>query len=140
LPRTQPGRSTTSSQTRTWPGSPPHTSLFSAAAGACCGSATAPPAPAGSGGAAVRRCGGYGGLRVAGTRWAGWHEWRRRPGDRGDVVHVLDPGRHRRRGGLLRGDQGGPRQDPRVHPLLWVVALLFVVYFLRGPIEQLILK
>src|SRR5439155_8846192 len=71
---------------------------------------------------------------------AGWHEWRRRPGDRGDVVHVLDPGRHRRRGGLLRGDQGGPRQDPRVHPLLWVVALLFVVYFLRGPIEQLILK
>ena len=36
---------------------------------------------------------------------------------------------------VLRADQAGPRQGPRqVHPLMWVVAALFVLYFAIAPI------
>ena len=59
------------------------------------------------------------------------------PDDRADAVHLLDHRRHRRRLPRLRADQGGRAARPReVHPLLWVVAALFVVYFAIDPITD----
>ena len=61
------------------------------------------------------------------------------PHDRAHAVHVLDHQRHRRRLRRLRRDQGWLRARAReVHPLLWVVAALFVVYFAIGPIQDLL--
>ena len=55
------------------------------------------------------------------------------------AVHLLDHQRHRRRLHLAtwcsRSATGRARE---VHPLLWVVAALFVVYFALDPIEQLL--
>jgi hypothetical protein len=45
---------------------------------------------------------------------------------------------------ILRGDPanrtppGNMRATREVHPLLYAVAALFVIYFLRGPLESLI--
>ena len=57
------------------------------------------------------------------------------PDDRADAVHLLDHRRHRRRLPGLRPDQARPAaRPPQIHPLLWVVAALFVVYFAIDPI------
>ncbi len=56
------------------------------------------------------------------------------PHDRADAVHLLDLGRYRRRLHRLRAAQGGSRQAGDVHPLMWFVAALFVVYFAIDPI------
>ena len=61
------------------------------------------------------------------------------PDDRADAVHLLDHRRHRRRLHRLRADQDRSAARPtEVHPLLWVVAALFVVYFAIDPITDLL--
>ena len=58
------------------------------------------------------------------------------PHHRGDAAHVLvDLQQHRRRRHHLRAGQAAGRQGPRDTPLLYGVAVLFLVYFLRGPLE-----
>ena len=57
--------------------------------------------------------------------------------DHADAVHVLDLQRHRRRASsrtsCIKLAVGKARE---VHPLLYGVAALFVLYFLRGPLES----
>ena len=60
------------------------------------------------------------------------------PHDRADAVHLLDHQRHRRRRRHLRAAPAWPvgrRRD--IHPLMWVIAALFVVYFALEPLQQL---
>ena len=45
---------------------------------------------------------------------------------------------HRRRLRHVRGDQGRAGQGGEVHPLMWIVPALFVVYFALNPLEQLL--
>ena len=61
------------------------------------------------------------------------------PDHRADAVHLLDHQRHRRRRHHLRAAArwpSGRRRD--VHPLMWVIAALFVVYFALEPLQQLV--
>ena len=60
------------------------------------------------------------------------------PHDRADAVHLLDHQRHRRRRHHLRPAVGGDRPARRIHPLMWVIAALFVVYFALEPLQQLL--
>jgi hypothetical protein len=53
-------------------------------------------------------------------------------------AHMIDLQRHRRRHRHVRAAQAGQGQVPRRPPLLYGVAVLFVIYFLRGPLESLI--
>ena len=60
------------------------------------------------------------------------------PDHRADAVHLLDHQRHRRRRRQLRAaarrrSAGGAT----IHPLMWVIAALFVVYFALEPLQQL---
>ena len=49
------------------------------------------------------------------------------------AAHVQHHRRHRRRVHHLGAHQGRPRQGAEVHPLMWIVAIAFVVYFAPGP-------